>query len=137
MIYNLANKQEQQRFTEKFAEYLNSGFIVELIKKRKPKTVSQNSYLHAIISIFAIEFGYTLEESKTLLKRSCSFMRYEKNGQWFLTRTRDLDTKQMASFVDWIRNYSAKQGLYLLDAEEYLENKFKIDSEIQKNKQYL
>ena len=93
--------------------------------------------MHVCITIYAIHFGYTLDEAKVLLKRMCSFMVYEKNGTKFLVRTRDLDNEVCSKFVEWIRNHSAKEGCYIPNADEYKENQYSIDREISKNKQYL
>ena len=114
-----------------------SKFKVELKRILPNRSISLNSYLHVCISLFSIEFGYTLEESKTLLKRKCSFMIYEKNGLKFLKKTSTLNNKECSEFVEFIRNYAAQQNLYIPDADEYKTNKFNIDKEINKNKEYL
>lgn len=114
-----------------------SKFKVELRRILPNRSISLNSYLHVCISLFSIEFGYNLEESKTLLKRKCSFMIYEKNGLKFLKKTSTLNNKECSEFVEFIRNYAAQHNLYIPDAEEYKTNKFNIDKEINKNKEYL
>lgn len=111
--------------------------IVELKKIRKPRTINQNKFLHVLITLFGIETGYTIEESKTLLKRKCEFMRYEKNGEVFLKRTRDFDTKELSEFITWIRNYAGMHGIYLPSAEEYLRNWAEIEKTIEMNRNYL
>jgi hypothetical protein len=52
-------------------------------------------------------------------------------------RTRDLDTKQMTEFIEWIRTFASMQGCYIPTPDEYIQNKFAIDSEIEKFKEYL
>jgi hypothetical protein len=89
------------------------------------------------ITLFAIEFGYTLAEAKVVLKRQCPFMRYDKDGVIFLVETSKQTNAECSKFVEWIRNYSSKQGLYIPDATEYKENKFSIDREIDRHKTYL
>jgi len=116
---------------------IEDGVQAELTKKKESRTIKQNSYLHVCITLYAIEFGYTLNEAKTDLKRLCSFMVYEKNNSRYLKETKKLDTKELTDFIEWIRGYSAKNGLYIPDAEEYKTNKFNIDREIDKHKQYL
>ena len=54
--------------------------IVEVKKCLKKRTSLQNAYLHVLITLFAIETGYTLNEMKVYLKRGCAFMMYEKKG---------------------------------------------------------
>lgn len=111
--------------------------IIELKKIRKPRTINQNSFLHVLITLFGIELGYTIEESKTILKRKCEFMRYEKNGEVFLKRTRDFDTKELSDFITWIRNYAGMHGIYLPSSDEYLRNWAEIEKQIEQHKTYL
>jgi hypothetical protein len=110
---------------------------IELKEVKQNRTIKQNSYLHVIINLYAIEFGWTLEEAKTHLKRVCNFMTYNKNDELFLRRTRDLDTKQLTDFIEWIRDYSSLNGCYLPSPEEYKTNRFEIDKTIDNHKQYL
>ena len=111
--------------------------IVELKKCMKPRTLQQNKFLHLLITLFAIETGYTLDEMKTLLKRKCDFMVYEKSGEKFLKKTSDLDVPELASFITWIRNYAGMQGIYLPTSDDYLRNWTEIERTIEQNKQYL
>lgn len=137
MLYDLSDKTDVKNAENYFCK-LNEGKSKIELKKILPKrSITLNSYLHVCISLFAIEFGYTLEESKTLLKRKCSFMIYEKKGIKFLKKTSKLDNLECSKFVEFIRNYASQQGLYIPDADEYLTNKFNIDKEINKNKEYL
>ena len=64
-------------------------------------------------------------------------MVYEKNGQKFLRRTRDLDDKECCNFTNFIRNYSSKNGLYIPSPDEYLLKQYEIKKEIDKHKEYL
>jgi hypothetical protein len=52
-------------------------------------------------------------------------------------QTRQMDTKQLTDFIDWIRTYSSMQGCYIPTSEEYLMNRFEIDKEISKHKEFL
>ena len=83
MIYNLENTIEAKKAKLKLESLINSGKQIELKEKRQKRTIKQNSYMHVCIALFGIEFGYDLTESKTLLKRLCPFMIYEKNGNKF------------------------------------------------------
>ena len=64
-------------------------------------------------------------------------MRYEKNSNVYLKSTAKLNTKELTEFIEWVRNYSSLNGCYLPTPEEYLEQKFNIDKDIDYNKQYL
>lgn len=137
MKYDLSINHEQKNAESYFGKLLNQRCKIEIKKIIPNRSISLNSFLHVCISLFAIEYGYSLDEAKTLLKRKCSFMIYEKNGIKFLKKTSKLNNKQCSEFVEFIRNYASKQGLYIPDAEEYKTNKFNIDKEIDKHKMYL
>ena len=137
MLLDLAIQEDLKKAELYFKTMVISNFKIELKRILPNRSISLNSYLHVCISLFSIEFGYTLEESKTLLKRKCSFMIYEKNRLKFLKKTSTLNNKECSEFVEFIRNYAAQQNLYIPDAEEYKTNKFNIDKEINKNKEYL
>ena len=137
MLLDLNINEDLKKAELYFKTMVVSKFKIELKRILPNRSISINSYLHVCISLFSIEFGYTLEESKTLLKRKCSFMIYEKNGLKFLKKTSMLDNLECSKFVEFIRNYAAQNGLYIPDADEYKTNKFNIDKEINKNKEYL
>ena len=109
----------------------------KMTKPREVRSIKQNSYLHVVITLYAIEFGYTLNEAKTDLKRLCDFMIYEKNETKYLKETKKMDSKELTQFIEWIRNYASLNGLYIPTSEEYLTNKHSIDNEIEKFKTYL
>ena len=137
MLLDLSIQEDLKKAELYFKTMVISKFKIELKRILPNRSISLNSYLHVCISLFSIEFGYNLEESKTLLKRKCSFMIYEKNGLKFLKKTSTLNNKECSEFVEFIRNYAAQHDLYIPDAEEYKTNKFNIDKEINKNKEYL
>jgi hypothetical protein len=97
----------------------------------------QNRYLHSIIALYAIETGYTLEEMKTVLKRECGFMVYEKNGVKFLKSSAGMDTKEMTDWIDWIRHSAGMNSIYLPSADEFHTDYDEIEKTIEKNKTYL
>lgn len=137
MLLDLSKQIDKKKFKEYGDFLLNKEHQVQLQKIISKRTIQQNKYLHVCITLFAIEFGYTLEESKTLLKRLCDFMKYEKNGNKFLKKTSLLDSSELTKFIEWIRNYAGVNGLYIPTSEEYISNRFEIDKEIEKSKQYL
>ncbi len=137
MIYDLTNQLDYNKAVTFFKRLLDKKTTVEVKEVKNTRTVSQNAYMHVCISLFAIEFGYTLEEAKTMLKRQCSFMVYEKKDQRFLKRTRDMDSDEIGEFIDWIRTYAGKAGLYIPSSEEYLKHKISVDKDISRHKEYL
>ena len=137
MKYNLDNPQEIKKAYAYLSKLSENSKEVEIKAIRKKRTISQNSYLHVCVSIIAIELGYNLEECKTMLKRKCNFMIYEKNGQKFLRRTRDMQTDELTKFIEWIRNFGGVNGINIPTSEEYLLNRINIDNEIERNKEFL
>ena len=137
MKYDLTSKSDITAFKFKVDYLIEKQKKVNLTSIREARSVKQNSYVHVAITLFAIEYGYTLNEAKTLLKRECTFMYYEKNNMMFLKSTAVLNSKEMTDFIEFIRNYAGQQGLYIPSSEEYLQNKFNIDRQIESNKTFL
>jgi NAD/NADP transhydrogenase beta subunit len=137
MIYDTSQELEKKKYLAQAIYLAEKGFVVDLTRKLEKRTVTQNSYLHAIIQMFAIHTTNNLDDTKQLLKRACHFMHTFDGENIKTKRTRDLDTKQMTDFIEWIRTFAGMQGCYIPTADEYKLNKFAIDSEIEKFKEYL
>jgi len=137
MIYDLSNNEDKNKAAYKFNKLIEAGKVIELTEKRKKRSITQNSYLHVAITLFAIDVGYTIEEAKTVLKRECSFMRYEKEDHVFLKRTRDLNTKELTDFIEFIITYAAKMFITIPSSEDYIRNQIDIDRHISQNKEYI
>ena len=137
MKYDLENKDEYDKFYYDSEQMMKDKSRVELKTIREHRSLSQNAYLHVCISMYAIHFGSTLNEAKTDLKRACHFMVYEKKGKKYLKETSKMDSKQLTSFIEWIRNYASGNGCYIPSSEEYLIDKYRIDNEIERHKEYL
>lgn len=137
MKLDLSNDFEVNKAKTYFNTLLINKKKIELKEVKVNRTIKHNAYLHVCISLFAIEFGYALDEAKTLLKRECNFMMYEKNNILFLKKTSKMKSDKLSKFIDFIRNYSSKQGCYIPTSEEYKENRFTIDKHIESNKTYL
>ena len=75
MKFNLNNPIDQNKAVTYLTKLLEGEKLIELKEIMKVRTLRQNAYLHVIITLYAIEFGSTLEEAKTDLKRECDFMR--------------------------------------------------------------
>lgn len=137
MKLNLNNSFDKNKAIVYFNKLIDKKAKIDLSEIKETRSLSANAYMHVCISLMSIEWGNTLEEQKTDLKRACSFMHYEKNNKRYLKRTRDLDVRQCMEFIEFIRNYASVEGLYIPTSEEYLYNKFEIDREIERNKEYL
>lgn len=104
-----------------FSKLLEDGSKIELKKIAKRRTLNQNSYLHAILTLYATEWGWSMEEAKTYIKRTLKYT-YEKNGEEFLTSTSLMNTKELTEFIDKFRNLSAHQGFYVPSSDEIGQN---------------
>lgn len=102
-------------------QYQKKG-IVEVKRKHRQRSTSQNSYLHVLLGYFASEFGYSMEEVKyELFKKKVNpdifkVERVNKRGQKItaIRSSRDLDTVEMTTAIERFRNWSsAVAGLYL------------------------
>lgn len=137
MKYDLSIAQDRYNFIERTSLLIHEGVKVELTKTRAKRTVQQNKYLHIVFNLWAINYGDTLLEAKTDLKRNYG-LTYTKNGKKYLGETSKMNTKELTTFIDWIRNKASKEAqFYIPTSEEYLINQFNIDKEIQSNRQYL
>ncbi len=137
MLLDLSLILDQKKAKVYFDKLIVKNAKIELKKIQPNRSISQNSYLHVVISLYAIEFGYTLNETKTDLKRLCEFMVYEKNGSKYLKETSKMNSQEVGEFISWIRTYAGINGLYILSPEEYKKNKFNIDKEINNHKTYF
>ena len=132
MIFNLSNETDRadyKRYCNEVYEWgCKKGGVVEVKKRHRQRSLSQNSYLHLILSYYASEFGYSLEEVKMdVFKRICNsdiFIRERENRRGsvvrFIRSTASLDTAEMTIAIKRCRNYSAMQaGLYIPSPDEH------------------
>lgn len=137
MKLDLSNNLDLEKFKNYSTKLLDKGCKVELKEIRPSRSLSQNNYLHVVITLYAISYGCTLNEAKTDLKRDYKLF-YEKNGNKYLISTADLDSKQMTDFIDYIRTKAVRDmGYYIPTSEEYLTNRFNIDKSIDTYKEFL
>ena len=145
MIYDLNIPFEKDSAKERFKWLMDKGKKIELKEKRPKRSVSQNAYLHLILSWFGLEFGYNLEEVKQKIFKEIvnpelfyegEVGKLEKIQRW--RSTSDLDTKEMTLAIDRFRDYSAENGYYLPSPDDMVALEY-IENEINKHnsKQYL
>lgn len=137
MKFNSANLLEAKQAQTRLDYLIEHKKRFELKQIRAKRSISQNSYLHVVIALYAIHFGHTLYEAKVDLKRMCDFMTYVKNGKMYLVQTSKQDSKELTLFIEWVRNLAGKNGCYIPTSEEYLLDRYSIDKEIDSHKQYI
>ena len=121
MIFNLNNDKDRADYKEYcnglYMDALKSGkgFIVEVKKKHRPRSLAQNSYLHVCLQYFASEFGYDEEYVKynifkQIVNREIfAKQRTNRRGEpvTYWRSTADLDTKELTDAIEKFRNYSS------------------------------
>lgn len=143
MIYNLDNEIQKQQAITRFKYLLDKKKKIELTVRHPKRSISQNSYLHLILSAFGANFGYTLEETKQyIFKQEVNkeiFYDGEIDGLVRVSKwrsTADLDSKELTTCIDRFLDYSAKNG-YLLPDPSNLVWLEQLEQEINNHKQFL
>ena len=134
MLHDLSKTDELAKARTYFDKLVKDESKIELRKIAKRRTVLQNSYVHVLFTLWGLHFGYTVDESKTVVKVELGYV-YYKTGTQFLNKTSDMDTKKLSIFIDKFRNWSASEGCYLPSSEEYLLRHFDYSQEIERAEQ--
>lgn len=132
MKFDLSNPDDRKLFSFRGKQLVEKRAKVEMKEIRKPRTLNQNSYLHACFALYSIETGYTVEEIKMIVKVDCQFMKYQKNGYWFVRSTASLNTEEMSKFIEHLIFHAGGNGVTIPTADEYLVNSFNINRQIEK-----
>jgi hypothetical protein len=133
MKLDLSTPLDLKKAETYFDKLKKDGSKIELKKYMENRTLSQNSYLHCCLGYFCLHTGYTISEAKELFAQLLpEIMMYEKNGNTFRKSTSVLNTKEMNTLIDLIREVCNNElGVYVPTSEEYLISKFAIDKELQ------
>ena len=145
MIFNLNNPYEHAKYKEYVNKMFEQRAIVEVKKRLPNRSLAQNSYLHLILSFFACELGYSLDEVKLdYFKKTCNRDLFErkkinKHGSeiTYMRSSSELTTGEMTTAIERFRNWSVAQtGVYLPSPNE---NQFliHIEQEISRNKEFI
>lgn len=146
MLYDLSNELQALNFKKRCNALYEKKGIVELTEKKPRRTMSQNAYLHAALSYFGLQTGYSLAEVKRwYFKETCNpelFIREKEDTLNAETRkvlrsSNDLTTEEMTLAIERFRNWaSQKAGVYIPSPEEHrlIEQ---MEIEVQRGKQWL
>lgn len=138
MILDLKIDFDRVKALKYLEKLIERKAVITLAEKIKPKTKQQNRYIHVLFSLFGIELGYRKEEAKTLVKRNCPFMVYDKNDEKFLRSVGSLTKDEAKAFIEWFRTWSSTEhSVYLPSSEEYWDSLHYIEREIDRHKSYL
>lgn len=146
MIYNAMNEFDCNKALERIKYFIANKKKFELTEKKPLRSLSQNNYLHLILSYYALEYGETMEYIKEeVFKRQVNLEIFygeyvnQKTGliRAQLRSTSDLDSREMTEAINRFRDYASKEaGIYLPTPEDMLHLE-EIEKEITNNKQYL
>ena len=120
MIYNLANELDRRRFAARVERLTSAQAVVELTEKA-PRSINQNSYLHLILGVVAMETGNTLEDTKRVyFKQLCNpgIFCQEKtddlgNKVDTLRSSADVTKEEMSTAIDRFKMWAASNGIYI------------------------
>ena len=124
MKYDLSKTYDQQKALEYLNKLIKSESKCEVKKIHPKRSTSQNSYLHVLFAIWGNHMGYTLDETKEIVKCELGYT-YVKPGLKYNTvhycRTSKMDSAELATFTDKFRTWSVDTcQYYLCSPDEYL-----------------
>lgn len=120
MQYDLKSEFQLKAFQSKVEKLLEKGAVVELSEKTF-RSRNQNSYLHLLIGVVAMETGTTLDYCKEwYFKRLCNkdlFVTTRADryaGQVEVVRSSaDLTKEEMSTAIDRFKRWGAENGIYM------------------------
>lgn len=123
MIFDTSIHFEKENAAERLKWLSERSKVIELKEVRPRRSISQNSYLHLVLTWFAINYGERMDYVKQV------FFKQVVNPEIFRTEfvnqktgeiredwksTAELDTKEMTTAIDRFRSWSAKEaGIFL------------------------
>lgn len=120
MQYDLSSDFQRKAFASRVESLMDKGAVVELTEKTF-RTKNQNSYLHLLIGVVAMETGNTIDYCKEwYFKRLCNkdlfvTTRTDKfAGQVEVLRSSaDLTKDEMSIAIDRFKKWGAENGIYM------------------------
>ena len=138
LIYDLSDSFQKIKATKYLKNLFKNESIIDLKKYSPKRSNPQNRYYHALLKIFALEYGCYPDEAKTMSKHHCEFMKYEKYGIIHYKSTADLSTKEYVDFIECFRNWSmVETNIYLPSADEFQGNEGQIMEFVRVNSKWL
>lgn len=120
MIYNLENEFHRKSFLARCEDCLERSMVVELTTKTV-RSRNQNSYLHLLLGVVAMDTGNTLSYVKEwYFKRLCNpdLFIQEAVDKFIGTvqvirSTKDLTREELSTAIDRFKRWGSEQGMYL------------------------
>lgn len=143
MIYNLSAPLDRERFAARANALLRKGCVADLTEKTLRST-QQNSYIHLIIGVVAMDTGVTIDYAKTeyfkrLVNKDLFIVKMQDRfcGEVEVIKSsRDLTKEEMTIAIDRFRRWGTENGFYLPSPEDK-ERLRDIEIELGRMRQYL
>ena len=117
MIYKTSNQYEAESCLARVQYLIGKGANIEVVDKR-PRSLSSNNYLHAILGVLAMDIGLSLEEVKQ------SYFKELVNPDIFIEdkvlpligkrkhirSTKDLTVEEMSRAIDRFKAWARGEG---------------------------
>ena len=129
MLFDLSNDLHSENFKKRCNMLYNKKCVVELTEKKPQRTIRQNSYLHAALGYFGLQFGYKIEEVKEwYFKETCNAELFVRSvtdritgkERKVLRSSSDLSTDEMTLAINRFRNWALDvAGVYIPSPDEH------------------
>lgn len=145
MQYDGSNPLQAQQARTKLEKMIKEQKVFELTEKKPKRSLSQNKYLHVILSYFGCQIGETMEYVKRnyykILCNKDTFVR-EREDKFlgrikYMRSSAELDRAEMSMTIERFRNFASAQcGIYIPSPEE--ERLIQLmEIEVERNKHYI
>ena len=143
MQYDLTSDFQRKAFLSRVDNLMEKGCLVELTKK-SVRTKGQNSYLHLLLGVVAMETGNTIEDVKReyfkALVNPDIFRSYKTDNRGntiaVYRSTANVSKEEMSMAIDRFKRWGAENGIYMPNpGDESLLREIAI--EMGRNKAYL
>ena len=143
MTYDLSNARHLAQFHTRISALEERGASVEL-RELTGRTKAQNSYLHLILGVVAMDTGNTLDYTKEVyFKRLVNpdIFVQEVNDLYVgkvqvVRSSAELTKETMSTAIDKFKRWAAEQGIYIPEPED-TERLRDIELEMGRMKSYL
>ena len=143
MLYDLQSELSRKQFSARVKHLWEKGTLVELTDKSR-RSLNQNSYLHTILGVLALETGNTMEVVKReIYKKRINpdlYVRVKTDpllGEVETLRSsRELSKEEMSLSIDRYKRFCAENGIYIPEPgdDEVLRQ---IEYEMARSQKYL
>ena len=119
MIYDLSTKEGYEQAKDFLNGIQRLGKRIKIERVNESRSLSQNAYLHVILTAFGMHFGYDKAEAKEVYKDvNKELYYYKKKDRLFKKSSADLTKEEMMRSIDLFMQKSAEQGCPLPQAHE-------------------